>query len=373
MKLKTKFAILLVGSTGIPIAMALVIWGFSSQDIRLFGSIAEDLSTINSPQGEPETGESAERQFKLTALTLPLLPPLLLFAFTIGMTSVILRGINRSIKRLEDGTRRIACGDLNFSLISAQADDLASLSAAFDAMRLRLKQEEERRNRFIMSVSHDLKTPLSVISGYVGALQDGLAETPEKSARYLEIIQEKSRLLSWRIGQLIEMAKISTAEWRHTLVPHDLKDMLEELSIIFAEETELGDYALEKDIGIPQGLIVVANRDLVHRTLENLISNAAAYSEGKKTVGLKAARLPDGEVIISVSNRGAGIQAENLGTVFEPFFRENRGRNEGGFGLGLASVKSIIDTHGWSISVESTPGGLTVFAIHIPKFLVSAG
>jgi len=288
------------------------------------------------------------------------------------MTTLILRGIDRSIKRLEAGTRRIADGDLDFSLISSKADDLASLSAAFDAMRLRLKQEEERRNRFIMSVSHDLKTPLAVISGYAGALQDGLGETPEKSARYLEIIQEKSRLLSRRIGQLIEMAKISTAEWRHTLVPHDLKDMLEELSKIFAEETELVDYELELDIAIPRGLFVAANRDLVHRTLENLISNAAAYSEGKKNIGFKAARLPDGDIVISVSNRGVGIQPENSGKIFEPFFRENPGRNEGGFGLGLASVKSIIDTHGWSISVDSTPGESTAFCIRIPKLLVSS-
>ncbi len=372
MKLRTKFAVLLLGSTGIPIAMASFIWFYSGQDLRLLGSIAKEPTTIDYQRGATETQESGERRFKLMQLSAPLLPPLLLFAFTIGMTTLILRGIDRSIKRLEAGTRRIADGDLDFSVISTQADDLASLSEAFDTMRLKLKQEEERRNRFIMSVSHDLKTPLSVISGYVGALQDGLAETPEKSARYLEIIQEKSKLLSWRIGQLIEMAKISTAEWRHTLLPHDLKDMLEELSTFFAEESELGDYELEKDIGIPQGLIVAANQDLVHRTLENLIVNATAYSERKKTVALKAELLPSGEVIISVTNQGAGIHPENLGKIFEPFFRESHGRNEGGFGLGLASVKSIVDTHGWSISVDSTPGELTTFSIRIPKNLITS-
>ena len=139
-----------------------------------------------------------------------------LLVFSSLMSLLILRSLNGSILKLEGATRRIAEGDLDFELPARGNDQIASLTRSFDSMRRALKEEYARRSRFIMGVSHDLRTPLTLIQGYVEAISDGFAAEPDAQKKYLSIILDKTHALEAMIGELIEFVKMETGEWRMT-------------------------------------------------------------------------------------------------------------------------------------------------------------
>jgi len=291
----------------------------------------------------------------------------LLFIVLIGLPILILHGFNKSIAKLEQATVKIASGNLDFPSSDLHTTDLASLGLAMDKMRLQLKEDRERRDRFIMGVSHDLKTPLAVIQGYIDALNEGLADTEEKKKEYYEILVSRADLLGSRITHLINLAKTSTSEWRHSLAEMDLPVFMTDTFVPLADYCAIRGCTLESRITLPAPCPVLFDPDMLERVFENLIANAVAYgSKGTPIIVSAAQNAVSGTIEIRVENEGQGISPENRQKIFEPFFRADKGRNDGGFGLGLASVKSIIETHGWKIEVESDKDGRTAFIITIP-------
>lgn len=302
------------------------------------------------------------------SLFLPLLPIFVLgvvILFTVAVSLGILRSLGHSIERLEAATRAISEGNLDFQLALPAGDSLASLAASMDSMRRNLKEEYARRDRFILAVSHDLKTPLAVLEGYLDAFADGLADSPEKRDAYLKILREKTGLLAHRISHLVELARLTTVEWRQTLEDCDLSSFLSETLNRLADEAAARGRRLEVDFRLPKGIYVAMNRDMVLRIFENLVDNAENYSP-RDTVLRAEAWSEKGEAFVRVTNEGSGISAGSRDLVFEPFYRADPGRNAGGFGLGLSSVKSIVEAHGWGIELQSVPGGLTSFTVRIP-------
>ncbi len=302
------------------------------------------------------------------SLILPLLPVTVLgivILFTVAVSLGILRSLGRSMGRLEEATRRIAAGDLDFEPALPSGDSLASLAASMDAMRLRLKEEYQRRDRFILAVSHDLKTPLAVLEGYLDAFADGLADSPEKRDSYIKVLREKTGVLAHRISHLVELARMTTVEWRQTFEDCDLSAFLQETLGLLADEAAARGRRLEVDFRLPPGRRAELNRDMARRVLENLADNAETYSPPGSFLRASA-REEGAEVLVRISNEGEGIPADRRDLVFEPFYRADPGRNTGGFGLGLASVKSIVEAHGWGIELESIPGGTTSFTVRIP-------
>jgi len=320
---------------------------------------------------------------KNPVLILPL-TLLSLLAFVTILSVLIMRSLGTSIRNLEDAMRKIATGNLEAPATALAQGDLASLGQSLDRMRIQLKEDRERRDRFIMGVSHDLKTPLAVIQGYLEALADGFADTEEKRDRYLGLMRSKADLLGGRIAHLIELAKTTTSEWRHGLTVSDLNVFLEETLNPLAEYCTIRGYTVDRHSTLPEPCPVAFDRDMVARVLENLVENAVAYGDPSQPISIeayidKAARVENTTatasradagsseaIVLTIGNGGAGIRPEDMHKIFEPFFRGDRGRNAGGFGLGLASVKSIVETHGWTISVESEPGVRTAFMIRIP-------
>jgi signal transduction histidine kinase len=308
-----------------------------------------------------------------------------LLAIVSALSVFIVRSLGASIRKLEDATRRIATGDLDFPTAELARGDLASLGQSLDRMRAQLKEDRERRDRFIMGVSHDLKTPLAVIQGYLDALADGLADTEEKRGRYIGLMRSKASLLGERIAHLIQLAKTTSGEWRHGLAESDLGAFLEETLTPLAEYCAIRGYTVDRHTTLPEPCPVTFDRDMVARVLENLVENAVAYGdptqpitieaciEGATRAGTTVATASTvqpasaGAIVLTIGNGGPGIRPEDMRKIFEPFFRGDRGRNAGGFGLGLASVKSIVETHGWTITVKSEPGGRTEFSIRIPR------
>jgi signal transduction histidine kinase len=287
-----------------------------------------------------------------------------LVVFSALMSFLIARYLNRSILTLEEATRRIAEGDLDFQLTVRGGDEVASLTRSFDAMRVALKEEQARRARFIMGVSHDLKTPLSLIQGYVEAIADGLAADPPTQSRYLSVILEKTKSLEGMIGELIDFARLDTGQWQGRLQEVPIRPFLLTLARRFREDAALLKREFLARVDVPVGVRVTMEENLCTRALENLIGNALRYTPEGGTVELSA-ELEGSEVVITVSDTGMGISEEELPYIFDPFFRGTNSRREQGSGLGLSTVKSIVDSHGWSITARSALRRGTAFVIRM--------
>jgi signal transduction histidine kinase len=300
---------------------------------------------------------------------------IVLMALVSVFSLFILRSMSRSMRVFEEAIAKIAAGDLDFPTGPLTSGDFASLGTSLDSLRLQLKDDRERRDRFIMSVSHDLKTPLAVIQGYLDALEDGLADSAkdpvQKRAEYINIMRAKSDLLGRRIARLVDLAKITTDTWLASLEQSDFKVFLEETLSGIAGYCVARGYAMETRIDLGSPCQLSFDRDMIARVLENLVDNAIAYGDPSIAVLVSATMASENRsIVLRVENGGIGILPQNQKRVFEPFFRVDKSRNDGGFGLGLASVKSIVETHGWSIHLESEPGIRTSFIITIPAAAV---
>ena len=292
-------------------------------------------------------------------------PVVFVLITSIGST-LIIRSLNSSTRKLEEATRRIAEGDLDFDLHPDEGRDrIASLTRSFDQMRLQLKEQLDRSSRFLMGISHDLKTPLASISGYVDAINDGFADDEEKLQRYMSIIATKTQLLESRISALIDYAKQETRDWKTTLERVALRPFLAEFASIVEVEAQARGFLLEAEIDIDSSAIADMDADMVTRALDNLAENAFAYATPGSTIRFAAKRSGESLQVV-IENEGPGIDPDDLPHVFDPLYRASASRQGKGFGLGLSIVKSVITSHGWEIAVQSTAGETTSFTIAIP-------
>ena len=230
---------------------------------------------------------------------------------------------------------------------------------------IKLKEQLDRSSRFLMGISHDLKTPLASISGYVDAINDGFADDEEKLQRYMSIIATKTQLLESRISALIDYAKQETRDWKTTLERVALRPFLAEFASIVEVEAQARGFLLEAEIDIDSSAIADMDADMVTRALDNLAENAFAYATPGSTIRFAAKRSGESLQVV-IENEGPGIDPDDLPHVFDPLYRASASRQGKGFGLGLSIVKSVITSHGWEIAVQSTAGETTSFTIAIP-------
>ena len=282
---------------------------------------------------------------------------------------IIAAAVNRSVTRLQRATRRIAEGDLDFELPARGHSELASLARSVDAMRGALKDEAERRSRLLAAVSHDVKTPLTAIKGYLEAIADGLADDAETRDRYLAIISDKADLLGVRVTELIEYVRLSSSHWNIEPVMTDLGAFHRELCAGVAGDAAVLKRRLQQDLLIPARLRTVMDGALMARAYENILDNALRFTPQGGTVTVSVSMVADGDVEVRIADQGPGIAAEDLPHLFDPFYRGTG--TSSGFGLGLSIAKSITEAHGWSLEVdpEASPG--TTFVIRIPARSVS--
>jgi len=310
---------------------------------------------------------------------------LLMSVILIVAAAVVSTFLVRDVMMLDRAAARIASGDLETEVRGGGLREIATLAASMDSMRRSLLEERDRRNRFLASISHDLRTPLTSIGGYLEAVEDGLADDPEVLKRYVKIMEDKTKLLESRVQGLLDYVKMETDEWNVRFEPVDLYSFLRTLSDECAEEAALGGRRFERELGALKGISVEGDPALLTRVFENLFSNALRYTppsgllrlsavcapgapNGERARAEKAAKSGSGalsSISISIDDSGPGIAPAERGLVFEPFYRAP-GRGEG-HGLGLYIVRSILRGHGWSIEVGDSPLGGARFTVIIPR------
>ncbi len=287
-----------------------------------------------------------------------------LLVFTALFATLFIRRLKQSTSALEASAARISAGDLDSSVVIGGVAELADFSRSLDSMRTSLKEEFARRARFVMGVSHDLRTPLSNIRGYAEAIHDGLAGTEEEREKYSSIIIDKSELLKSRIDELIEFMQMERGEWKLSNTDVRMAPFFETLCERLDEDMQLVGKSFSYKLDIPEDLVVRMDLSQVTRVFENLAGNAMRYSEEGGAIDL-AAQMEGSDLVIRIGNDGPGIPQDEIKFLFDPFYRGSRSRKGSGFGLGLSVAKLIIEAQGWSIDFSSAPGR-TVCRILVP-------
>ncbi|MDR0721780.1 MAG: HAMP domain-containing histidine kinase [Treponema sp.] len=289
----------------------------------------------------------------------------ILAVFAIVMSLGIARSITKSVLVLEEATRRIASGELDLAVDVRGSNEITSLTSSLNHMRAALKEAENRRYRFIMGITHDLKTPLALIRGYTEAIRDGLTDDPLSRSSATDIIIAKADQLEGMIQDLIELVRMDTGEWHGRLQKVGLRDFLLNFARRIALDAELFQHRVVVALDLPASLLVPLDERLTIRALENLVNNAIRYTPAGTRIRL-AAEAGEKAITIRISDNGPGIAPKDLPHIFETFYRGSASRQEQGMGLGLAVVKWVAESHGWSIGVSSTAQE-TCFTLTIPR------
>lgn len=231
-----------------------------------------------------------------------------------------------------------------------------------------LKKQEKFRRDFLGNISHELKTPLFAIQGYIEALSDDGMEDPELARSFLEKASRNIERLSTLISDLDSISKLESGEVQLVYQRFDITALIREIFEHVELKAKAKNITLTFKEKYQSATYVYADRDKITQVLTNLLENSIKYGKENGTTFLKLFELHD-QILVEVTDDGAGIEEKNLSRIFERFFRvdKSRSRQVGGSGLGLAIVKHILEAHEQTITVRSTPGLGTTFAFTLSR------
>jgi len=275
----------------------------------------------------------------------------------------IARGLTRPLRALTTATQKLAQGQTRPDVIINSRDELGELGEAFNKMSREIEQSNQLRRQMTADVAHDLRTPLTVIGGYVDAIREGtLRATPER----MDLISEEVERLKQMVVELRLLSQADAGELTLDLQTLDPADLLARAAALFAVE------AHNKSIDLvvsaqPGAACVIGDESRLMQVLDNLIVNALRHtpSGGKVTLALSC---QENQALLSIQDTGEGIPAEELPFIFERFHRGDKSRHseKNQSGLGLAIVKAIVTAHKGSVSATSTPGSGTTITLSLP-------
>ena len=303
---------------------------------------------------------------------------ILILVFTAAILVIwIYMGIYHPIQSLQTAAENIKEGNLDFTLQPKHNDEIGALCHSFEAMRMRLKDsaEEKIRNEnqhkvLISNISHDLKTPITAIKGYVEGIIDGVADTPEKIDKYIRTIYNKANEMDTLINELTLYSEINTNR-----IPYNFSRI--KVSQYFEDCAEDLEFDLEsKGIRLAymnyseENIEIIADPEQLKRVINNIVGNSVKYLDKEK--GFIHIRIRDvGDFIqIEIEDNGKGIATKALPYIFDRFYRTDTSRNSatGGSGIGLSIAKKIIEDHGGSIWATSKEQRGTTMYFVIRKY-----
>lgn len=293
------------------------------------------------------------------------------------LTMWIYRGISTPLNHLREATQKIKEGNLDFTLDAEGDDEISELCRDFEDMRKRLKETAEENvaydresKELISNISHDLKTPITAVKGYVEGIMDGVANTPEKMERYIKTIYNKANEMDRLINELTFYSKIDTDRIPYTFnkinVANYFSDCKEEIALDLANKNiDLAYFNY-----VDEDVMIIADAEQLKRVINNIIGNSVKYMDKPK--GYINIRIKDvGDFIqVEIEDNGPGIAVKDLPLIFDRFYRADASRNSarGGSGIGLSIVRKIIEDHGGKIWANSKLGTGTIMFFVIRKY-----
>lgn len=341
-----------------------------SQSVKpLFSRVYRDLFTdlrgfMNQQEAIIAESPVAQARARQIVKWLLLAGVALNIVFAIGLALFLVRGITRRLDLVVDNTSRLLKHQpLNAPI--AGSDEIAMLDHAFHHMALTLKQVDEMKQQFVAMVSHDLKSPLTSVSGFLSLLSQGLYGTlTEQGEKRVQLAERNVSRLIAMINDLLDIEKLESGQLELTMEIIPLEPVVErsvEAVRVFAEQNKV-NLVVE-----PIDCNVYADGDRLIQVLVNLISNAVKFSPADSAVTISA-RPAEEKVELRIADQGCGIPAEYRQVIFERFrqVRKTDSTKKGGTGLGLAICKAIVEQHGGAIGVESEEGKGSTFWFTLP-------
>lgn len=292
----------------------------------------------------------------------------MLFALILVFIAIyfIVRGITKPLGEMQEATEHFARGDFEYKANEEYPKrDFRDFAKALNKMAYELKKDDEAQKSFIANVSHELKTPMTSIGGFIDGILDGTIP-PSDEKKYLNIVSSEVKRLSRMVVSMLNISKIEAGEIGLSETKYDVGKQIFETLLNFERKIE------EKHIEIAgfekmNGVIIEADRDLIQQVIYNLFDNAMKFTpeNGKITVSAES----NGEgTRVTIRNSGAGVSEEELARLFERFYKVDKSRSfdTKGVGLGLYIVKTIVNMHEGEINVSSKVGEYTEFSFYIP-------
>ena len=376
MKLKTR---IILGFTMIilmPLLLfAATLYGFSQSQAQKAQAVTESDGTVY----DISITDSADSQGRVHVMAKDLF--ISAFVILISVALVVGLWVYRSIAvplvKLKKATQNIKEGNLDFVLDVEGKDEFSELCQDFEEMRRRLKESTEEKSliekenrELISNISHDLKTPITAVKGYVEGIMDGVADTPEKMDRYVRTIYNKANEMDHLINELTFYSKIDTNRIPYTFNKLNVEDYFEDCSEEVGLELETRGIELVYANYVEKDVMVIADGEQIRRVIHNIISNAIKYMDKPK--GIIQIRIKDvGDFIqIEIEDNGKGIGPKDLPYIFDRFYRTDVSRNssKGGSGIGLSIVKKILEDHGGKVWATSRLGIGTIMYFVLRKY-----
>ncbi len=264
--------------------------------------------------------------------------------------------ITGPLRAMSRAAKKLANGNFDVRIPVRGKDEVAELAESFNHMADSLQNLETMRNTFMANVSHDLRTPMTTISGFIDNILIG-AIPPEEEHYYLGIIKEEVKRLSRLVSSLLDISRIQAGDRKLTMSSFDICESARLILISFEKEIENKKLAVDFECD-EERIFVTADRDAIYQVLYNICDNAVKFAsnEGQYKITIKRTEInKEKKVLISVYNQGAGISKDDIPFVFERFYKadKSRGIDKKGVGLGMFISKTIMDAHNESIWVES--------------------
>lgn len=322
----------------------------------------EKVGLILMPSGRMALSERESKYLqRLDGALLAASMGVVLFAVVLGVW--LARGYTRPIKELTKASKALADGELGTQVVVTASDEVGELSESFNRMSAQLNEVSSQRRRMTADIAHDLRTPLTVLSGYLEALRnEELKPTPER----FEMLHQEATHLSRLVDDLRVLALADSGELSLNRSPVEIEPILQRVAQSFQDQADKAGVTIHIEaIALPDFVSLDADRMI--QVLTNLVSNALRYTSEGGEIRLCAFAEND-QVFIEVEDSGAGISSKDIPHLFNRFYRadKSRQREHGESGLGLAIVKSLIEAHEGTVSVSSMEGEGSRFLITLP-------
>jgi signal transduction histidine kinase len=313
--------------------------------------------------GSPPPLSPQDQQILASTQQALILGSLAAFLIALGLGLILARSLTRPVRELTTALHAIAGGEFQQAVPVRSRDELGELSTAFNQMSADLASANRQRRQMTADIAHDLRTPVTVIGGYLEALRDGvLPPTPERFA----ILYEESQHLQGLIEDLRTLSLADAGELTLRRQPIAPATLLHRIAAIYAHQAEQQGIALRVEApGHLPALNVDADRMV--QVLSNLVSNALRYTPTDGSITISAGQS-DGSMLLNVQDTGQGIAPATLPRIFDRFYRADnaRAQSQGESGLGLAIAKALVEAHGGSINAANAPEAGATFTIRLP-------
>lgn len=288
------------------------------------------------------------------------------FAIVFCMVGLYTYNMVRPLRQMAQAAKSFGAGDFSSRVPVTSQDEIGQLAIAFNNMADSLATSEGTRRSFIANVSHELKTPMTTIAGFIDGILDGTIP-PERQGYYLNIVSTEVRRLSRLVQSMLALSRIGSGELRMNKQRFDLTNIL--ISTLLTFEQKIGDRNIRVE-GLEEAdtIFVDGDPDMIHQVVYNLIENAVKFTNEGGYIRISLSDAPD-RTTLEIRNSGQGIQPDELPHIFERFYKtdKSRSKDKNGMGLGLYIVKTILRLHGGDITAASETGSYCSFTLWLPK------